>query len=72
MAPKKVKFNESKFPFKQMENINNFLQACEEYGVGKTDLFQTVDLYESRNMWQVVLALFALGRKVCLSVGFKV
>jgi hypothetical protein len=52
-----------KVPFKQMENINNFLTACEKYGVAKTDLFQTVDLFESQNMWQVVLAIFALGRK---------
>jgi hypothetical protein len=52
-----------KVPFKQMENINNFLSACEKYGVAKTDLFQTVDLYEKQNMWQVVLCLFALGRK---------
>lgn len=58
-----VKFNSMKVPFKQMENINNFLSACEKYGVAKTDLFQTVDLYEAQNMWQVVLCLFALGRK---------
>ena len=29
-----------------MENINNFLQAAEQIGVKKLDLFQTVDLYE--------------------------
>lgn len=50
--------------FKQMENINNFIQACEQYGVAKTDLFQTADLYENTNMWQVILTLYALGRKV--------
>lgn len=33
-----------------MENIGNFLTACEAYGVPKQDLFQTVDLYEARNM----------------------
>jgi len=63
IGPGKVKFNTMKVPFKQMENINNFLTACEKYGVAKTDLFQTVDLFENQNMWQVVLAIFALGRK---------
>jgi len=58
-----VKFNSMKVPFKQMENITNFLTACEKYGVNKTDLFQTVDLYEKQNLWQVVLTIFALGRK---------
>lgn len=63
MGHGKVKCNPSKLAFKQMENINNFLVACENYGVAKTDLFQTVDLYENQNMWQVVLAIFAFGRK---------
>lgn len=65
-----VKFNKMKVPFKQMENINNFLVACEKYGVPKTDLFQTVDLFENQNMWQVVCCLHALGRK-CQAQGFN-
>ena len=67
MGPGTAKHNKMKVPFKQMENINNFLSACEKYGLAKTDLFQTVDLYEKQNMWQVVLCLFALGRKVSLT-----
>jgi len=59
----KVKHTTMNVPFKQMENINNFLVACEKYGVAKTDLFQTVDLFENQNMWQVVLTIYALGRK---------
>ena len=43
----------------QMENIGNFLQACEAYGVNKQDLFQTVDLYEAGNMNSVSLILTA-------------
>lgn len=60
----KVKYNNMKMAFKQMENISNFLTACEKYGVAKTDLFQTVDLYENQNLWQVVCTIHALGRKV--------
>ncbi|MRC56987.1 hypothetical protein GH877_30515, partial [Bacillus thuringiensis] len=65
-----VKFNRMKVPFKQMENINNFLVACEKYGVAKTDLFQTVDLYENQNLWQVVCTIHALGRKA-QTMGFQ-
>lgn len=32
--------------FKQMEQISHFLKAAEDYGVVKTDMFQTVDLFE--------------------------
>lgn len=58
-----IKINQSKMAFKQMENINNFLTVCEKYGVSKVDLFQTVDLFENQNMWQVVLGIHAFGRK---------
>ena len=58
------KFNESKMAFKMMENIGAFLNACEALGMVKTDLFQTVDLYEAQNVPLVVDAIHALGRKV--------
>ena len=32
--------------FKQMEQVAQFLKAAEDYGVTKTDMFQTVDLFE--------------------------
>ncbi|KAI0208336.1 Calponin-3 [Lamellibrachia satsuma] len=69
-GPGKVKFNRMKVPFKQMENINNFLVACENYGVAKTDLFQTVDLFENQNLWQVVCTIHAFGRKA-QTMGFQ-
>lgn len=49
--------------FKMMENINNFLETCEGIGCKKFDLFQSVDLYESQNIPQVVNGIMALGRK---------
>jgi len=51
--------------FKQMENIGNFLKACESMGCKRSDLFQTVDLYEAANITQVVNGICALGRRVC-------
>ncbi|XP_002161981.1 myophilin isoform X1 [Hydra vulgaris] len=57
------KINDGKMVFKQMENISNFLEACSRYGLSKTDLFQTVDLFEAANMTQVIQTIHALGRK---------
>lgn len=50
-------------PFVQMENINAFLVACKRIGVPDTDLFMTVDLFEAKNMPQVIQTLFVLGRR---------
>ena len=56
------KINTNKMPFKQMENIGNFLEAAAAYGLPKPDSFQTVDLFENQNMPQVILSIHALGR----------
>lgn len=56
------KINASKMAFKKMENIGNFLEAAGQYGLPKSDSFQTVDLFEAENMPQVINALHALGR----------
>jgi len=57
------KINTMSSTFKQLENIQNFLKACEDLGCKKLDLFQTVDLYEMQNIPQVVGGIIALGRK---------
>ncbi|CAB3990561.1 muscle-specific 20 [Paramuricea clavata] len=51
-------------PFNQMENIKAFLDAVEKYGLAKEDTFVTVDLFEGRNMKQVIRTIYAIGRKV--------
>jgi transgelin len=56
------KINNGSMPFIQMENINAFLVACKSIGVPDTDLFMTVDLFEAKNMGQVIQTLHALGR----------
>lgn len=59
------KINEkSTMPFKIMENINAFTEAITRYGVPVLDLFQTIDLFEKKNISQVTKTLFALGRTV--------
>ncbi|XP_035687417.1 myophilin-like isoform X2 [Branchiostoma floridae] len=63
LVPGSVKrINAQKMPFKQMENIGNFLTAVQGYGVPASDLFQTVDLYERRNIPAVTQCFFAMGR----------
>ncbi|XP_069080816.1 transgelin [Pleurodeles waltl] len=47
--------------FKQMEQVAQFLKASEDYGVVKTDIFQTVDLFEGKDMAAVQRTLMALG-----------
>lgn len=49
------KIQSSGMAFKQMEQISQFLTAAESYGVTKTDMFQTVDLWEGGS---VLLFLF--------------
>lgn len=47
--------------FKQMEQVAQFLKASEDYGVVKTDIFQTVDLYEGKDLAAVQRTIVALG-----------
>lgn len=42
-----------------MENIANFIAAVDKYGVPSCDLFQTVDLYEGRNIIQVIILKYS-------------
>lgn len=67
MQPGSVpKINSSGGQFKMMENINNFQQAIKNYGVPDLDVFQTVDLWEKKDIAQVTCTLFALGRAVSI------
>jgi len=46
------------------------LKACEDYGLNKTDLFQTVDLVEAQNLAQVQTTLYKMGGQA-QKVGFS-
>ena len=56
------KIGSGSMPFKQMENISQYVSACSALGVPAFETFQTVDLYENKNMMAVVINLHALGR----------
>ena len=65
IAPGSVsKINEGGATFKLMENIQNFQKALKAYGVPDIDVFQTVDLFEKKDISQVTNTFFALGRAV--------
>eukprot|EP01100_Stratorugosa_tubuloviscum_P012111 TRINITY_DN55_c0_g1_i1.p1 TRINITY_DN55_c0_g1~~TRINITY_DN55_c0_g1_i1.p1 ORF type:complete len:140 (-),score=64.82 TRINITY_DN55_c0_g1_i1:133-552(-) len=55
------KINTGRMPFLQMENINAYINACSLLGMKTTDLFQTVDLFEAKNMTAVLTNLYTLG-----------
>jgi hypothetical protein len=57
-----AKVNKQKMPFMKMENIQAFLNACQAWGMKPADLFQTVDLYEEKNMVAVITCLLAVKR----------
>ena len=65
-----AKIASSSMPFKQMENIGAYLDACRKYGVPAQDTFLTVDLFEGKNMNAVVRNLHSLGR-VAQQQGFS-
>ena len=50
--------------FALRENVNAFCNAARKYGVPDNELFQTVDLFEKKNIGQVTLCIHALGRAV--------
>ncbi|CAM9435585.1 unnamed protein product [Chrysoparadoxa australica] len=57
----KLKVHRSKIPYMQMENISTFLIACRKLGVAEHSLFETVDLYEGKDLGLVHKCLFVLG-----------
>lgn len=54
---KRVNTKEGQNKFKQMENISNFIRGCRNIGVKEYSLFETVDLYEGKDVGLVVKCL---------------
>lgn len=57
------KYKSSKMPFVQMENISFFLKTCEMIGVAHDEIFQTVDLFERKDPYQIIVTLISFSRK---------
>ncbi|XP_063237809.1 muscle-specific protein 20-like [Bacillus rossius redtenbacheri] len=56
------KINTSGGDYKMMDNLSQFQKACTAYGVPDVDLFQTVDLWDMKNIAAVTNTIFAIGR----------
>jgi|ERR1711988_72366 len=63
------KINRNNMPFMQMENIDNYIKACNVLGVPSEYQFLTVELYEQKNVNSVLENIHALGR-TAQSIGF--
>jgi len=63
-----AKINFAGAPFKERENISNFLRACRALGVQEYALFSTDDLYDGHNMMSVARCIHALGGALRRSV----
>jgi len=70
LKPNSITVNGQSSAFKERENVSNYLAACKSYGVRETDLFMTEDLYENKNMGQVVQNISALA-SVAQTKGVK-
>lgn len=57
------KAKKSSMPFRQMENVMFFLQLCDKIGMAHDEIFQTIDLFEGKDPYQVVVTLMAFSRK---------
>jgi hypothetical protein len=53
MPENPIKISRSSMTFKQMENIQYFLDKVRLLGVPSFESFMTIDLYEKKNMTQV-------------------
>jgi len=63
------RINTSKMPFKEMENVDAYIKACATVGVPSQYSFMTVDLYEAKNLNQVVQNIMSLKRQ--FGYGFE-
>lgn len=62
------KIYEGSKAFGQMDNISNFLKAIKKFGVLPSDTFETLDLFEMKDLNIVVQCLFALSKVIVKAV----
>lgn len=63
------KINTQRAPFKEMENVDSYIKACGALKIPSQYCFMTVDLYEGKNLNQVVQNIISVKRE--LGFGFE-
>lgn len=66
-----IKFKKSPQLFVQRENICAFINGLKKYGINEYELFQTIYLFEEKNLKQVAISLYALSRQLQQNKEFK-
>ena len=64
------KINSSTMPFAQRENIQSFCDAVKTLGVKDINNFAADDLYEAKNMKQVMICILSLGKRCWAIDGY--
>jgi len=66
------KINKPGAPFKEMENLTNFVSACKTLGVRESDTFRPPDLYEKRVSYPkaIINCIHALSKAAKKAKGF--
>lgn len=59
-----IPYRQSTQNFVQRENICAFINGLKRLGLNEYELFQTVDLFEEKNLKQVAICLYALSRQL--------
>ena len=54
--------------FHNLYFCQSFLSAAKKYGVADEEVFQTPDLFEARNIPQVSLCIFSLGKVATITL----
>ena len=57
--------------FDQIDNIGKFLEFVKSTGVADRDLFVTTDLFDNKDMRQVMIGLSSLGRALHKFPGYS-
>lgn len=65
------KINDSKFGYRQLENLGNYIKACFSIGLQPTDLFDTPDLYDEKNINLVISSIHILAKHVAKSENYN-
>ena len=71
MGAKITTISTSEKMFEQISNIGKFLEFVKSAGVADRDLFVTTDLYDNKDMRQVMVGLNSLGRALHKLPGYS-